>query len=113
MPSAKARDLGIAAGAPRSQVRTPLLSKVCIIVGESVIPCDGVSGMGLCSARMAIEERRWHLSSRLVDLTALLVDLAGTNRSAFSEVLSECREVRTLLYQLRDQVEEHRRAHGC
>ena len=66
-----------------------------------------------CSTRRDLEERSWWLTTRLANLTGRLMQLVGHDHLAFVGVRQECQTAKAAITASRENLADHRRAHGC
>lgn len=66
-----------------------------------------------CSIRRDLEERGWVLSSRLFQLSTLLLHAIGNDHQEFASLKQECRETRAVIRQAQGDLRLHRYEHGC
>ena len=66
-----------------------------------------------CSTRRHLEERSWWLTSRLANLTGRLMQIVGHDHRAFVDLRQQCQTAKAAIITSRENLEDHRRAHGC
>ena len=66
-----------------------------------------------CATRRDLEEHGWFLTSRLAKLTQRLVGMIGKDHASFLDLRSECHATRTEILASHQDLQEHRREHGC
>lgn len=66
-----------------------------------------------CPLRRDMEQHGWNLANRLAAITSRLLNLIGQDHQEFLQVKAECGEISQQLAELRQQLQDHRREHGC
>lgn len=68
---------------------------------------------GYCATRRSIEQRGWALTTRLSSLTERLLNAIGKDHRVFLALRQECCTTRDSLVESHQNLQNHRREHGC
>jgi hypothetical protein len=66
-----------------------------------------------CLMRRDLEERVWRLTNRVPELTSELIMQIGKDHQKFLHLRGEFWEINQRFTEVRRQLQDHRREHGC